>query len=99
MLEAAGEAPGVRRFRGVGKHRQKKVKRPLTAYTCFVRELRPKIMTLHPEKSFQNVAAMIGKMWQELSDTDRLPYKQLAAADMNRFQNEKLACIQAGVPF
>ena len=99
MLEAAGTAPGVRQVHAAGKYQTMKVARPLSAYTCFVRELQPKLTTSHPEKSFQNVAAMIGQMWQELSDAGRQPYKQLAARDMRRFKTEKLACIKAGMPF
>lgn len=73
-----------------GKKAGKKTpKRPLTAYTCFLSAVRPGLMADHPEKTFQNVAAMVGKMWKELDEAGRAPYRRRAQIDMDRFHREK----------
>ena len=78
-----------------GKQR-KNPKRPLTAYTCFLSEVRPGLMADHPDKTFQVVAAMVGKLWKELDDVGREPYKRRAQADMERFHREKAEQAEKG---
>jgi hypothetical protein len=73
-----------------GRAAQKGPKRPLTAYTCFVKDVRSRTMQDNPDKSFQQVAAMVGKRWKELSDQERAPYRNQALLDSERFQREKL---------
>ena len=46
-------------------------------------------MLEHPEKSFQVVAAMVGKKWKELDEVGRIPYRRRAQIDMERFHREK----------
>ena len=70
-------------------NKKRNPKRPLTAYTCFVSDVRPQLMSSHPGKSFKIVAAMIGKMWKELSEDDSAPYRLRAKIDMDRFRREK----------
>ena len=70
--------------------KKKGPRRPLTAYTAFVREVRPSIMLQYPDKPFQAVAALVGRKWKALSVKQRAPYIQTASADSERFQREKL---------
>jgi hypothetical protein len=51
--------------------------RPLTAYTSFVQANRNKVLASDPDKSFSDVAKLIGAMWQALSAEERAPCVQL----------------------
>jgi arsenate reductase-like glutaredoxin family protein len=58
--------------------------------TLKVKDVRSRTMQDNPDKSFQQVAAMVGKRWKELSDQERAPYRNQALLDSERFQREKL---------
>tara|TARA_B100001996_G_C18290240_1_gene450473 strand:- start:121 stop:402 length:282 start_codon:yes stop_codon:yes gene_type:complete len=51
-------------------------KRPPNAYMCFVKSIRPQICEENPGKSVAEIAQICGKLWKELSDTEKLAYKE-----------------------
>jgi hypothetical protein len=46
-------------------------------------------MGMKPGESFKVVATAVGKMWKELTDEQRTPYRKLAEKDILRFRREK----------
>lgn len=71
--------------------KSRKPKRPMTAYTCFVKKLRPVVMIRYPDMSFREVAIFVAAEWKNLTDTERRPYNGLADVDQVRFRREKVA--------
>eukprot|EP00924_Labyrinthula_sp_SR-Ha-C_P002346 snap_masked-scaffold_16-processed-gene-1.58-mRNA-1 protein AED:0.30 eAED:0.30 QI:0/-1/0/1/-1/1/1/0/233 len=70
-------------------------KKPLTAYTCFIKEQRSKVMKDNPGMSFQAVASLTGKIWQNLEAPEKEKYKEMAREDRKRYENE-LAVFKEG---
>ena len=54
----------------------------------FVREMRAKVCTQHPDMHALQVMKEVGKLWQNLSVADRKEYDLLADKDKIRFLNE-----------
>ena len=67
-----------------------KPKRPMTAYTFFVSAIRPQVMKSHIGKSFSEIAKIVGELWKQLNEVDRVPYHIKASADKDRYQYEKV---------
>ncbi|KAL4810289.1 high mobility group box domain-containing protein [Aspergillus unguis] len=70
-------------------------KRGLSAYMFFANDNRDKVREENPGISFGQVGKMLGEKWKALSDKDRKPYDDKAAADKKRYEDEK-AAYQAG---
>ncbi|KAL4897112.1 high mobility group box domain-containing protein [Aspergillus ambiguus] len=64
-------------------------KRGLSAYMFFANENREKIREDNPGIAFGQVGKMLGEKWKALSDEDRRPYEEKAAADKKRYEDEK----------
>ncbi|RJE18329.1 hypothetical protein PHISCL_09341 [Aspergillus sclerotialis] len=64
-------------------------KRGLSAYMFFANEQREKVREDNPGISFGQVGKMLGEKWKNLSDEDRRPYEEKAAADKKRYEDEK----------
>ncbi|PWY84516.1 hypothetical protein BO94DRAFT_536071 [Aspergillus sclerotioniger CBS 115572] len=64
-------------------------KRGLSAYMFFANENREKVREENPGISFGQVGKMLGEKWKALSDGDRRPYEEKAAADKKRYEDEK----------
>ncbi|KAJ5239515.1 Non-histone chromosomal protein 6 [Penicillium chermesinum] len=70
-------------------------KRGLSAYMFFANDNRDKVREENPGISFGQVGKMLGDKWKALSDSERKPYDEKAAADKKRYEEEK-AKYQAG---
>ena len=44
---------------------------------------------MKPGETFKKVAETVGRMWKDLSDEERIPYRKLAEKDIQRFRREK----------
>ncbi|KAL2867100.1 high-mobility group nucleosome-binding protein [Aspergillus lucknowensis] len=64
-------------------------KRGLSAYFFFANENRDKIREDNPGIAFGQVGKMLGEKWRALSDKERKPYEDKAAADKKRYEEEK----------
>ncbi|KAJ0426063.1 high mobility group box domain-containing protein [Aspergillus carlsbadensis] len=64
-------------------------KRGLSAYMFFANENREKVREDNPGISFGQVGKMLGEKWKALSDKERKPYDDKAAADKKRYEEEK----------
>ncbi|CAK37704.1 transcriptional regulator family: HMG [Aspergillus niger] len=83
----------TRKTKPRGTERRKKdpnaPKRGLSAYMFFANDNREKVREENPGISFGQVGKMLGERWKALSDTDRRPYEEKAAADKKRYEDEK----------
>ncbi|KAL4916281.1 high mobility group box domain-containing protein [Aspergillus aurantiobrunneus] len=66
-------------------------KRGLSAYMFFANDNREKVREENPGITFGQVGKMLGEKWKSLSDKDRKPYEDKAAADKKRYEDEKAA--------
>jgi len=67
---------------------QEPIRCKMNAYTFFNVQTRPVVMTENPELDWRNVAIKVGRMWRELSDTEKEPFTKLAADDEARYNQE-----------
>ncbi|KAF3911748.1 hypothetical protein AA313_de0205719 [Arthrobotrys entomopaga] len=70
-------------------------KRGLSAYMFFANEQRENVRSENPGIAFGQVGKVLGERWKALSDKQRAPYEAKAAADKQRYEDEKKA-YQAG---
>ncbi|GES58528.1 non-histone chromosomal protein 6 [Aspergillus terreus] len=71
-------------------------KRGLSAYMFFANENRDKVREENPGITFGQVGKMLGEKWKALSEDDRRPYEEKAAADKKRYEDEKASYHAAG---
>ncbi|KAJ9621236.1 Non-histone chromosomal protein 6 [Taxawa tesnikishii (nom. ined.)] len=71
-------------------------KRGLSAYMFFANENRDKVREENPGIKFGQVGKMLGERWKALSDSERRPYEEKAAADKKRYEDEKAAYTAGG---
>jgi len=75
------------------KQRKKKdknaPKRALSAFMFFSNDIRDTVKREMPELEFLQISSEIGKRWKAITDEDRRPYDELAAADKKRYIEEK----------
>jgi|UniRef100_K3WX01 hypothetical protein len=75
------------------KQRKKKdknaPKRALSAFMFFSNDIRDTVKREMPELEFLQISSEIGRRWKEISEEDRRPYDELAAADKKRYLEEK----------
>ncbi|EAS32643.1 non-histone chromosomal protein 6 [Coccidioides immitis RS] len=64
-------------------------KRGLSAYMFFANEQRENVREENPGISFGQVGKLLGERWKALSDKQRAPYEEKAAADKKRYEDEK----------
>ncbi|EGZ20308.1 hypothetical protein PHYSODRAFT_285400 [Phytophthora sojae] len=64
-------------------------KRALSAFMFFSNDIRETVKKEMPELAFLQISSEIGRRWKKISDEERRPYDELAAADKRRYQEEK----------
>ncbi|TDH67874.1 hypothetical protein CCR75_005332 [Bremia lactucae] len=64
-------------------------KRALSAFMFFSNDIRDTVKKEMPDLPFLGISSEIGRRWKQISDEDRRPYDELAAADKRRYQEEK----------
>ncbi|KAJ5539820.1 non-histone chromosomal protein 6 [Penicillium frequentans] len=64
-------------------------KRGLSAYMFFANDNRETVREENPGISFGQVGKALGEKWKALSDSERKPYDDKAAADKKRYEDEK----------
>lgn len=55
----------------------------------FSNDIRETVKKEMPELAFLQISSEIGRRWKKISDEERRPYDELAAADKRRYQEEK----------
>jgi hypothetical protein len=66
-------------------------RRAISAYTFYVMEQRSQLGQHHPALTFKEAAQQIGLQWRNLSEDHRVPYKEKAKDDKERYEIEKEA--------
>lgn len=61
-----------------------------TAFNFFAAEVWPKAKEQLGHAPGQDVAKLVGELWAQTDEADRVPYMQMAAQDKERFEREKL---------
>ena len=46
-------------------------------------------MEQYPDKDMGEISKELGKLWQQLEESDKYPYEVLSTEDKNRYLNEK----------
>jgi hypothetical protein len=69
----------------------KKIKRPRSSYAFFMKDMRQKIATEHPEKNPRELMADIAAVWKNISEDEKAKYNQMATEDKQRYADEKNA--------
>ncbi|KAL1968320.1 hypothetical protein VTN77DRAFT_1849 [Rasamsonia byssochlamydoides] len=64
-------------------------KRGLSAYMFFANEQREAVREQNPGISFGQVGKLLGERWKSLTEEQRRPYEEKAAADKKRYEDEK----------
>lgn len=67
----------------------KKIKRPRSSYAFFMKDMRQKIATEHPDKNPRELMADIAAVWRKITDEDKARYNQMATEDKLRYEEEK----------
>ncbi|KAH9255375.1 hypothetical protein BASA81_006494 [Batrachochytrium salamandrivorans] len=74
----------------------KDVRAPLTAYALFSREEIKRIREAgETATDFTSIQKQVSKRWKEMSEEDKLPFRELAAQDKDRVFAERLSLAQA----
>ena len=60
----------------------------MSAYMFFSNDKRSEIVEADPTLKFGEIATKISAMWKEISDEDKAPYEEKAAADKARYLKE-----------
>eukprot|EP01130_Rhizamoeba_saxonica_P007146 TRINITY_DN2876_c0_g1_i1.p1 TRINITY_DN2876_c0_g1~~TRINITY_DN2876_c0_g1_i1.p1 ORF type:complete len:249 (-),score=92.35 TRINITY_DN2876_c0_g1_i1:79-825(-) len=77
-----------KRKRG-GKKKNKGPKRPVTAYSYFLKEVRPSVVAEQEDTSFGAVSKTVAARWKKLTEEEKQPYKDLNETDKVRYEKEK----------
>ncbi|KAJ8654232.1 hypothetical protein O0I10_010054 [Lichtheimia ornata] len=64
-------------------------KRGRSAYMFFSQEQRSTIKEENPDASFGDIGRLLGQKWKGLTDEEKKPYNDKAAADKQRYEEEK----------
>lgn len=66
-------------------------KKPLSSYFLFVKKMTATVKDKNPQIQPKDVAKTLGSMWKEMSDEDKLPYTQQAAADRELYKTQNVS--------
>jgi len=69
------------------KKKKNKIKRAISAYMFFSKEVRPKIAS-ESKLSFAEIAREVSRRWSELSQEEKQPYNELNEKDKIRYKEE-----------
>eukprot|EP00127_Corallochytrium_limacisporum_P004249 Clim_evm194s157 gene=Clim_evmTU194s157 len=64
-------------------------KRAMSAFMFFGNDIRPQLRQEYPDAKITQIAAILGQRWKALPQKDRVKYEKMAAADKERYQQEK----------
>lgn len=64
-------------------------KRALSSYMFFANENRDIVRSENPNVTFGQIGKLLGEKWKSLSDEEKKPYDEKAAADKKRYESEK----------
>ncbi|KAI9479361.1 Non-histone chromosomal protein 6 [Coemansia sp. RSA 989] len=68
-----------------------KPKRALSAYMFFSQAKRNEVKDNNPNATFGEIGKLLGKMWSELTEEQKKPYKEKSDADKARYEAERAA--------
>ncbi|KAL3710908.1 Non-histone chromosomal protein 6, partial [Talaromyces marneffei ATCC 18224] len=71
-------------------------KRGLSAYMFFANENRERVRDENPGIAFGALGRKLGELWKGLSDSERKPYEDKAAADKKRYEDQKATYLAGG---
>ncbi|EED19418.1 nucleosome binding protein (Nhp6a), putative [Talaromyces stipitatus ATCC 10500] len=71
-------------------------KRGLSAYMFFANENRERVRDENPGIAFGALGRKLGELWKGLSDAERKPYEDKAAADKKRYEDQKASYLAGG---
>jgi hypothetical protein len=74
------------------KHTKKDLsdpKRPMSAFLHFFDEKRAEIREQNPQMGIKDVARVLGRKWNELSEKDKAPFEDKSMQDKKRYRAEK----------
>eukprot|EP00347_Sterkiella_histriomuscorum_P016326 403353616 len=63
-------------------------KKVLSPYVIFVKEERPKMMMDKNTVNFKEIMSLLGQRWKEMSEDEKLPYRQKSEEDRSRHSDE-----------
>jgi len=63
-------------------------KKPSNAFIFWCKQNRSIVQTNNPDVTGQEITKLCGKLWKELTEVNKGPYKDLAAGDKLRYQKE-----------
>jgi len=89
--KAAADATGDKKRRPRKGKDPSAPKRGLSAYMFFSQEHRKSVQTENPEAGFGEIGKILGERWKNMSEAEKTPYTKKAAADKQRYENEKAA--------
>ncbi|XP_066301666.1 PMS1 protein homolog 1-like [Branchiostoma lanceolatum] len=64
----------------------KPVKKPQSAYSFFIKDVRPDVCQEHFEADFAEIARLIDQRWKQLTNEERKRYEAMATRDQQRYQ-------------
>ncbi|XP_078572992.1 PMS1 protein homolog 1-like [Branchiostoma floridae x Branchiostoma japonicum] len=64
----------------------KPVKKPQSAYSFFIKDVRPTVCQENPEADFAEISRVIGQRWKQLTNEERQRYEAMATRDQQRYQ-------------
>jgi ABC-type transporter MlaC component len=66
-----------------------RVKRAKSGYLFFCEDKRKQVQIDNPGKNMGDISKVLGKLWKETSEEDKLKYNDLHEEDVERYENEK----------
>lgn len=75
---------------------EKKPKKALSAYFCFMNENRQKFKDANPDDKIGDISKKLGEAWKGMNEEDKKPFVELAEKDKIRYKQE-LEAFQAKV--
>jgi len=66
-----------------------RVKKPLSAYLFFCQDKRKEIQENNPGKRMGDISKILGNMWKELTEIEKLKYNDQREEDVERYENER----------
>jgi len=88
-LEAQNKAKTLALERKAKK--AQRIKRPLTGYQLFMKDVRLKISEDHPNASFGEINRLIGQMWNECTRSEKAKYLKMAEDAKKIFEESVFA--------
>jgi hypothetical protein len=68
--------------------KKNKPRSPLSAYMFYVMANRDTITRENPGIDFESIGRMLGKRWQTLTASEKIPFQELSARDKSRYETE-----------